>query len=62
VARGTVKWFSEDKGYGFIGDEEEGFFVHYTEVEFEIAEVRRGTKQATRVEVVGWLGEECSAT
>jgi CspA family cold shock protein len=35
VARGTVKWFSEEKGYGFISpdDSEEEIFVHYTEVE-----------------------------
>ena len=37
VASGTVKWFSEEKGYGFIepdeGDEE--IFVHYTDVEGE---------------------------
>jgi CspA family cold shock protein len=69
VARGRVKWFSEEKGYGFIEDEESGeeFFVHYTEivgegfrtleeggeVEFEIVEGRRGRKQASRVEAVG---------
>jgi CspA family cold shock protein len=67
VARGKVKWFFEEEGYGFIEGEEEDFFVHYTEiagegfraleegseVEFEIVEGRRGRKQASRVEVVG---------
>jgi cold shock protein len=37
VARGTVRWFSEEKGYGFISPEDgEGeIFVHYTDIEGE---------------------------
>ena len=67
MARGRVRWFSEERGYGFIEDGEENFFVHYTEVvgeglrtleedsevEFEVVEGRRGGKQAARVEDVG---------
>lgn len=36
---GTVKWFSNRKGYGFIsGDDEQDYFVHYTSLGNEFAE------------------------
>jgi CspA family cold shock protein len=69
VARGKVKWFSNEKGYGFIENSEGGedLFVHFSEISgegfrtleegnevvFEVAEGRGGKKQASRVEVVG---------
>ncbi|HUU40289.1 MAG TPA: cold-shock protein [Desulfatiglandales bacterium] len=31
MAEGTVKWFSDKKGYGFIAqDDEQELFVHHT--------------------------------
>ena len=68
VARGRVRWFSEEKGYGVIEDEAgEALLVHYTEivgegfrtleeggeVVFEVADGEGGRKQAARVEAVG---------
>jgi cold shock protein len=34
MARGTVKWFSDQKGYGFISTENQSdVFVHFSEIE-----------------------------
>lgn len=32
---GTVKWFDEKKGYGFITAEEKDYFVFYTSIQAE---------------------------
>ena len=66
MKQGTVKWFNNQKGYGFISDEQgNDVFVHYSglnmdgfksleegaTVEFEVVEGAKGP-QATNVTVV----------
>ena len=37
MAQGTVKWFNQKKGFGFIEQQDgEDLIVHYTQVEGEI--------------------------
>ena len=44
--KGTVKWFSARRGYGFITDEDGiDYFVHFSEIQSECFETLRGGEQ-----------------
>lgn len=48
MATGTVKWFNESKGFGFITQESgEDVFVHYTAI---LGEGFRTLKEGSRVQ------------
>ena len=57
MATGTVKWFSDDKGFGFITPDEgsRDLFVHHTGI---VADGFRTLSEGARVRVRGGAGRQ----
>ena len=49
MTEGTVKWFNEEKGYGFIESSGQDYFVHYKEIR---SEGFKTLKEGSRVQFV----------
>ena len=48
MAEGTVKWFSDKKGYGFIEQEDgKDLFVHFSAIEMEGFKTLREEQQVS---------------
>lgn len=68
MATGTVKWFNDSKGYGFITPDDGGedLFAHFSaitmggfkslkegqKVSFEVTNGNKGKKQASNIQVI----------
>ena len=57
MPQGTVKWFNEDKGYGFISPDEGGedLFVHYSGI---VGNGFRSLEEGAKVTYVATQGKK----
>lgn len=61
MAKGTVKWFNSEKGYGFISDgaSKHDVFVHYSQIQMEgFKTLDEGAEVEYEVEVDENTGKE----
>jgi CspA family cold shock protein len=62
LMQGTVKWFNESKGYGFITPDDGGqdLFVHFSEIQGEGYKTLREGDQVTFDEGQGQKGPQAT--
>jgi len=63
MASGKVKWFNEQKGYGFIIPDEKGddLFVHYSNIVMDGYKILKEGEQVTFDAVKGTRGMEAKS-
>ncbi len=62
MSTGTVKWFSDKKGYGFIQPDDGGddLFVHYSNIEGDDFRTLQEGQKVEYVETEGKKGPEAT--
>lgn len=61
IVTGTVKWFNETKGFGFIqSDTNEDLFAHYSEIKSNGFKVLREGQRVQFIIVQGRKGNQAS--
>jgi len=61
MPKGTVKWFNESKGYGFIAQEDgNDVFVHYTAIQGDKFKTLKQGEQVTMDIVQGPKGPQAA--
>jgi CspA family cold shock protein len=59
--QGTVKWFNDAKGYGFIsGPGQHDLFVHYSEIQGDLQSLHEGDLVEFEI-TTGAKGQQASA-
>ena len=62
---GTVKWFNDEKGFGFIKSDTKEYFVHYKDINgsgFKSLKEGDAVKFTAANSAKGWVAKEVSKT
>ena len=60
MAVGTVKWFNDNKGYGFIESDGKDLFVHFSEIQGDGFKTLKEGQTVEFEETMGQKGPQAS--